>query len=300
MELTGEYRTVLNDFLAYLKQERGYSEHTVRSYQVDLTQFFDFCVDRLGGKPISSITREDVRDFLGALLRYGYTGKSTARKLSSLKSFFRYLVNTGRITRNPAADIKGPKSEKVLPPLLTVEQITQALEPIDDSVTALRDAAIVETIYGSGLRASELVGLNTGDIDFQNETIRVRGKGGKERILPLGRGERLAIERYLARRGFKEEPAVFLNRQGKRLTTRSIQKIVRRALSRIAGVTATHPHALRHAFATHLLERGADLRAVQELLGHSSLASTQIYTHLTVERLRRIYDRAHPRASARG
>jgi len=299
VELTAEYRSVLNDFLAYLKQERGYSAHTVRSYQIDLVQFLDFCADRLAGKSLNSINRVDVRDFLGALMRYGYTSKSAARKLSSVKSFFRYLVNSERVNQNPAVDIKGPRSERMLPPLLTVEQIVQALEPIDDSVTALRDAAILETTYGSGLRASELVGLNRTDIDFNNETLRVRGKGGKERILPLGRREREAIERYLSRRGFTEEPAVFLNRQGKRLTTRSVQNIVRRTLSRVAGISATNPHAVRHAFATHLLERGADLRAVQELLGHSSLASTQIYTHLTVERLRRIYDRAHPRSGAR-
>jgi integrase/recombinase XerC len=154
------------------------------------------------------------------------------------------------------------------------------------------------TLYGSGLRASELVGLDIQDIDFDAETIRVRGKGGRERILPLGRKEAAAIKRYLAVRGYPDEKAVFLNRRGGRLTTRSIQEIVSRALRRVIGVSANNPHALRHAFATHLLERGADLRAVQELLGHASLASTQIYTHLTVDRLRRIYDRAHPRSGA--
>ncbi|MEO0005478.1 MAG: tyrosine-type recombinase/integrase, partial [candidate division WOR-3 bacterium] len=164
---------------------------------------------------------------------------------------------------------------------------------------SLRAAAILETIYGSGLRASELVGLNRSDIDFEQETIRVRGKGGKERILPLGRKEKEALQRYLPVRPNPSAEAVFQNKDGKRLTSRSVQKIVASALSRIAGVTATNPHSLRHAFATHLLERGADLRAVQELLGHSSLSSTQIYTHLTVERLRKVYDKAHPRSGAR-
>jgi len=156
----------------------------------------------------------------------------------------------------------------------------------------------METLYGSGLRAAELVGLNLSDIDFENETIRVRGKGAKERILPLGRQEKEALQRYLAKRKHKAAEPVFLNRHGGRLTTRSVQNIVRRMLRRVAGVTATNPHALRHAFATHLLERGADLRAVQELLGHASLSTTQVYTHLTIERLKKVYDKAHPRSGS--
>lgn len=296
MELKPDYRRALTQFLDYLRKERRFSNHTVRSYENDLVQFFDFCAEQLNGKPLNKIERHDIRDFIGAVMRYGYTNKSTARKLSSLRSFFRYLVETGVINASPVSGIKGPALEKRLPPLLSEFQVAQALAPLDDSVSSLRDAAIMETIYGSGLRAAELVGLNIQDIDFNDRTIRVRGKGSKERILPLGSKEAAAIQRYLAVRGYPAEQAVFLNRRGKRLTTRSIQEIVRRALSRVSGVSATNPHALRHAFATHLLERGADLRAVQELLGHASLASTQIYTHLTVERLRRIYDRAHPRS----
>ncbi len=298
MELLPEYRRALVQFLDYLKKERGYSIHTVRSYEADLNQFFDFCAEVLNGKPLERLERNDIRDFVGAVMRYGYTGKSTARKLSVLRSFFRFLTITGVLERNPARGIKGPPLEHRLPPLLTEFQVHEALKPLDESIRSLRDAAILETLYGSGLRASELVGLNIPDIDFEAETIRVRGKGGKERILPLGQKEAEAIQRYLAVRGYSEEKAVFLNLKGGRLTTRSVQQIVRRALSRVSGTAATHPHALRHAFATHLLERGADLRAVQELLGHASLSSTQIYTHLTVERLRRIYDRAHPRSGA--
>ncbi|MEO0068126.1 MAG: tyrosine recombinase XerC [candidate division WOR-3 bacterium] len=299
MQLNAEYGSALNDFLAYLKKERKFSPHTVRSYMIDLCQFFDFCSDRLKSKPLVAIERKDIRDFIGAVMRYGYTRKSTARKLSSLRSFFRYLVETGTLPSNPVLGIKGPSLEKKLPPLLTQFQVAQALTPPDDSPASLRAAAILETIYGSGLRASELVGLNRSDIDFEQETIRVRGKGGKERILPLGRKEKEALQRYLPVRPDPSAEAVFQNKDGKRLTSRSVQKIVASALSRIAGVTATNPHSLRHAFATHLLERGADLRAVQELLGHSSLSSTQIYTHLTVERLRKVYDKAHPRSGAR-
>lgn len=299
MALTEHYERHLTNFLNYLEKERRFSPHTVRSYEVDLRQFFDFCTEQLGAKAVQQLTRSDIRDFLGAVLRYGYTGKSAVRKLSSLKSFFRYLVSNGDIIQNPARGIKGPPVEKQLPPLITQVQIAQVLNSIDDSPRTLRTAAILETIYGSGLRASELVGLNRSDIDFEHNTIRVRGKGGKERLLPLGSKEKLALQKYLAVRGYPDAEPLFLNHQGKRLTTRSVQNIVRQALSQIAGITATNPHALRHAFATHLLERGADLRAVQELLGHSSLSSTQVYTHLTVERLRKIYDKAHPRSGTK-
>lgn len=298
MALNSDYHQARERFLEYLKKERGFSPHTVRSYEVDLEQFFDFCAEQLNGKPLDQIDRTDIRNFAGAVMRYGYSSRSAARKLSSLRSFFRYLVETEVVRQNPARGIRGPALERMLPPLLSEFQVAQALAPQDDSVISLRNAAIMETLYGSGLRASELVGLNIQDIDFDAETVRVRGKGGKERILPLGRKEAEAIQRYLAVRGYPEQRAVFLNRRGGRLTTRSVQQIVNRALRRITGVSATNPHALRHAFATHLLERGADLRAVQELLGHASLASTQIYTHLTVERLRRIYDQAFPRSGA--
>ncbi len=291
-----EYQRLLEDFLSYLAQERMFSPHTVRSYQVDLNQFFDYCTEQLQAKPVTAITRNDIRDFLGAVLRYGYTARSSARKLSTIKSFFRYLVTTGRIKTNPTRGIKGPQVEKKLPPLLTQAQLAQALNSSEQSINTLRNTAILEMLYGLGLRAAELVGLNRADINLQEETVRVRGKGGKERILPLGSKAKQALEKYFNARGYPEEPAVFINRQGKRLTTRSVQRIVQQTLGRIPGVTATNPHALRHAFATHMLERGADLRAVQELMGHASLSSTQVYTHLTVERLRRVYDHAHPRS----
>lgn len=309
MALEIEYRRSIGDFLAYLKKERRFSSHTVRSYEVDLNQFFDFCTERVKKKSIGAITRADIRDFLGAVMRYGYTAKSAARKLSTIKSLFRYLVSAGKLEHNPARAIKSPAGEKKLPPLLTQFQVAQALaeETADrrrqtglrslvPGLSYLREKAILETIYGSGLRTSELVGLNIPDIDFEQEIIRVRGKGNKERILPMGKKEKKALQEYLTARGYPDAEPVFLNNRGKRITSRSVQKIVWRALSRITGITATNPHALRHAFATHLLERGADLRAVQELLGHASLSSTQVYTHLTIERLRKVYDKTHPRS----
>lgn len=297
--LAEPYARALDDFLAHLEKERRCSAHTIAAYRVDLAQFFDYCQDRLGTRPLDRLTHAEIRDYLGFVLSHGYERRSAARKLSSIRSFFRYLTRTGAVPASPARSVKSPRLGRKLPALLSQFQVAQALEPLGDSEAELRDIAILEVLYGSGLRVAELVGLNLPDIDFRRETIRVRGKGNKERILPLGRGERAALERYLARRSRPDSTPVFLSLRGRRLSVRAVRNIVGKLLSRVAGVTATNPHALRHAFATHLLERGADLRAVQELLGHASLSSTQIYTHLTVERLKKVYDKAHPRSGAR-
>jgi integrase/recombinase XerC len=291
-----EYKQVLADFLEFVRRERHFSEQTVRAYRVDLEQFFDFCALRLGAKPIENMEHRDVRDFLGQRLRGGYERSSAARKLSTVKSLFRHLVSTRRLRRNPAKNVKGPRIEKKLPGFLTQFQVEQSLKGPVDGETGARDRAIVETLYGSGLRAAELVGLNRDDMDSRSETVRIRGKGNKERVLPLGSAESRAIEEYLSVRSDKTAQPLFLNRRGGRLSTRSVQKIVRRTLLRVAEVGATNPHALRHAFATHLLERGADLKAVQELLGHASLSTTQVYTHMSVARLKKTYDKSHPRS----
>jgi len=290
------YAAAREDFLGWIEKEKHYSDHTIKSYSTDLGQFFEYCTDRLDGKPLAALTHADVRDFLGALLRYGYGKRSSARKLSSVKTFLRFLVRQGILAANPATAVKGPRGEQRLPGFLTQYQVREALEIKGNEEVVVRERAILETLYGSGLRAAELVGMNVADIDFVAETIRVRGKGGKERIVPLGRAEKQALDEWLAVRSHKEASPVFTNNHGGRLTTRSIQNIVRKALSRVADATATNPHSLRHAFATHLLERGADLRAVQELLGHASLSTTQIYSHVTVERLKQVYNRAHPRS----
>ncbi len=314
------YSAAREDFLAWLEKEKHYSDHTLRSYATDLGQFFEFCTDRLSEKPLAALTHADIRDFLGALLRYGYEKRSAGRKLSSVKSFLRFLVRSGTLKANPATAVKGPRLEQRLPGFLTQFQVREALE-INANVAKVareragqlnsshlarteaerltRDEALLETLYGSGLRAIEVAGLNASDIDFPAEELRVSrryGKGGKERIVPLGRKEKEALDRWLGFSGHSDDQPVFTNSRGGRLTTRSIQNIVRKALSRVADATATNPHSLRHAFATHLLERGADLRAVQELLGHASLATTQIYSHVTVERLKQVYNRAHPRS----
>jgi integrase/recombinase XerC len=317
---TRAYRAAREDFLAWLEKEKQYSDHTLRSYANDLSQFFEFCSDRLAGKPLATLTHADVRDFLGALLRYGYEKRSAARKLSTVKSFLRFLVRKGTIQANPATAVKGPRLEQRLPGFLTQYQTYEAIvfsekssKEARDEPVIVKDApatmtqtqrltrnwALLETLYGSGLRAAELVGLDVSDINFVAEELRVsrrHGKGGKERIVPLGRRDKEALDRWLACRPHRDAEPVFINSRGARLTTRSIQYIVRKALSRVADATATNPHSLRHAFATHLLERGADLRAVQELLGHASLSTTQIYSHVTVERLKQVYNRAHPRS----
>lgn len=286
----------LADFLAYLESERRCSAHTVRSYRVDIEQFFDFVSETRPHRALELIERSAIAEYLGFMLAHGYDRSSAARKLSAVRTFLRREVRQGRLRSNPAANVRGPRADARLPGFITQLQMSEALA--DDAVgpAAIRERAILESLYGSGLRASELVSLDLSDIDFETDTIRVRGKGGKERLAPVGRAQRAALRRYLDLPRPAGASAVFLNNRGGRLSVRSIGTIVRRALSRVTGIGATNPHALRHAFATHLLERGADLRAVQELLGHASLSTTQVYTHLTVERLKRVYNQAHPRS----
>ncbi len=293
------YAGALVDFLAHLTRERRYSQHTIRAYRTDIQQFLDYCADELNLPPLSTITHEHIREFIGRMLRGGYDKRSAGRKLSAVRSFLRYLVSTDQLKFNPATAVKRPRPERRLPVVLSQQQLHSAIKVTGDDLRSLRKAAILETLYGSGIRVAELVGLNVADIDFAAEVIKVRGKGGKTRIIPLGSAERHALERYLTATGQSGQQPVFLNAHGGRLSTRSVQQIVRRALSAVNGTAATNPHALRHAFATHLLERGADLRAVQELLGHSSLATTQIYSHVTLERLRATYRKAHPRSGSR-
>jgi tyrosine recombinase XerC len=279
------------DFINYIRKEKNYSEHTIRAYQKDIEVFVEF----LNDDNITQIDSNVVSYYIAFLLKYGFDKTTVARKLSSLKSFFKTLKKMGMISENPADVIRTPKKKKHLPGFLTYEQIEESLK-IEDP----RDSAIMEVLYSCGLRASELTGLNIDDVDTHQEEIRVMGKGGKERILPLGRRAREAVLKYLRNRKRQEgggaKAPLFLNYRGRRLTTRSLQRIVRKHLLKVARASGTNPHILRHSFATHLLERGADLRAVQELLGHASLSTVQIYTHLTTKRLKDIYSKAHPRA----
>ena len=297
----------IRTFLEYIEKERGFSEHTVAAYRRDLFQFAEFLKEELGLEEVRAkdVDRLGIRHFLGTLSRERYAKKSVARKLASIRSFLKYLCREGVLERNPALSVVSPKLEQKLPFFLNVDQANRAMERVfRDDAYGFRDRAILEVLYGTGIRLGELVGLNRTSVDLLGEVIRVRGKGGKDRIVPLGREAVRALRSYLIRReeflsseiGISEEEALFLNRYGGRLSGRSVQNLVEKYLSDVAEAGKVSPHALRHSFATHLLDAGADLMAVKELLGHTSLSTTQVYTHVTAERLRKVYDQAHPRA----
>lgn len=296
----------IDRFLKYLEAQRGASYHTIRSYGCDLKEFEEFLRENLDIKDVRNVGREAIRRFLGSFTKYGYDKRSISRKLSTLKSFFKFLKKENIIGINPTEGMKAPKLDLKLPSFLT-EKATEELMnlPYKKDFFGLRDKTILEMLYGTGMRASELIGLNLSDIDMLEEVIRVRGKGGKERILPLPEMAKRALKEYLELRkpslakGYLlkyEDGPLLLSKRKVRLTTRSLCRIVKKYLSRVAELTQMSPHTLRHTFATHLLDKGCDLRTVQELLGHASISTTQIYTHITPERLKKIYTQAHPRA----
>lgn len=291
-------------FVDHLKYERNLSPHTLHGYRVDIEQFRDFVAQSGTSDDFPrGISRLVVRSYLAWLSGAGYNKSSMARKLAAVRTFYRYTERVGLVRRNPTLGLKTPKVNKRLPKFLEVEEVERLLAaPKGQTVAALRDRAILEVLYGGGLRVSELVALNEDDLRLADCAVLVRGKGRKERICPVGRSASSAIVAYLVRkhrlapRKRKDPRALFLNKNGTRLSVRSMHRIVAKYI-RIAGLKVdASPHTLRHSFATHMLDRGADLRAVQELLGHENLSTTQVYTHLTTERLREIYDRAHPRA----
>jgi tyrosine recombinase XerC len=282
-------------FLRYLSAERNASDYTCRNYALDLGQFFQF----LGRQRVSAISPLDIRRFVAHLSTGQSARRTIARKLSCLRSFFRFLCREGTLEHNPAAPVPTPRLERRLPSFLDEQQITRLLEvPSTEHWQGLRDCALLETLYSTGIRVSELVGLNLDDLDEISGTVVVRGKGKKERLCPIGETALNAIRRYLAHRPKKLRVpyALFVSQKRTRLTVRQVDRLLARYV-RLAQLPASiSPHSLRHSFATHLLDRGADLRSVQELLGHASLATTQIYTHVSAQRLKRVYDQAHPRA----
>ncbi len=284
-------------FLQFLETEKNASTHTVKNYDVDLREF----VQVLNGKDLREVTYLDVRSFLAWLTSRKYSKNSISRKLACIRSFFKYMVREGGAPANPAVEVSTPKREKQLPKFLDVKEVTHLLEaPSSNTWEEKRDKAILETMYSSGLRVSELVGLNREDVDFFSGLVRVRGKGKKERMVPLGQVALNAIEDFLKVPAPKiigtSVNALFQNRLGGRLTDRSVRRMILKYSRRLMIQKRVSPHMLRHSFATHLLDRGADLRSVQELLGHENLSTTQIYTHVTTKRLREVYDAAHPRA----
>jgi len=292
-------------FLAYLRDQRHASEETVRAYASDLSQFRAFLASRHGGAPPDPDALEPiaVRGFVARLHNDGIAKSSIARKLSAVRSFLRHAVREGEIERSPADGVPTPRKPRSLPKNLTVDEVFTLLDTIaGDDFASIRDRAILELLYATGLRVGELAGLDAEDLDVSAGLVRVLGKGNKERIVPFGEKARSAMLRWLAcaepiRR--REPEAVFLNMRGTRLTDRSVRRILDRRLREAAIAARISPHALRHTFATHMLGAGADLRAIQELLGHASLSTTQRYTHVGIEALMAVYDRSHPRAHRR-
>lgn len=302
--LTVSLADLRQQFCRWLEVEKGYSPHTVSSYGLDLSEFIDF----IGTETVAeAVDGRQVRAYV-----YSLSGKnkssSVARKLSALRSFFRYLIREQHVAHDPLAAISMPKQEKNIPVFMTVDEVFSLLEmPTEADTFAARDRAILEILYSTGLRVAELVGLDMDRLDFASGMLRVVGKGSRERLVPVGNPALDALASYLPQRNqlileragrgqTPERNAIFLNSRGTRLTTRSVERMVKMYAERAGIAARVTPHALRHSFATHLLEMGADLRTVQELLGHVSLSTTQKYTHLNMDHLADVYDRAHPKA----
>jgi len=279
----------IKEFIHYIEYQRNYSSHTVYAYRSDLEQFLSFA-----NHSFESIDRETIRKYLFFLKEKNYHPRSISRKIACLKAFFGFLVRRGYIKTNPTLLILSPKVPERLPSFLTVEEVEKILEAASDkSQMGLRDRAIMELLYSSGIRVGELVSLRMEDVNIPDETIKVKGKGSKERVVPIGSCALNCLFEYFGKRGLRGG-YVFLNRKNRRLTTRSVERIIKK-YAKIAGINKKiTPHVFRHSFATHMLDRGADLRTVQEMLGHSDIATTQIYTHITIQRLKEFYEKHRP------
>jgi integrase/recombinase XerC len=303
---------LFEQFFEHLRYERNVSEHTLRNYRIDLGQFYDHLAPPAAAtgarrefdlKQIDHIT---IREWLSTLHAANKKKTSVARKLAALRTFFQFLLREGIVEMNPAKLVSTPRLEKKLPNHLSIEEAVRFIEtPDTETDLGKRDRAILEFLYGTGVRVSELVKLNLQDIDFKNKLAKVTGKRRKQRVVPFGDPALHALMQYLAVRGAflnnapvaeRDEAAVFLNYQGTRITTRSVGRMVDKYILICAGVHNISPHSLRHSFATHLLDSGADLRHIQELLGHARLSTTQIYTHVSMEKLIEVYDKSHPKA----
>ncbi len=301
----GSMQETTERFLRYLKIERNSSDYTIKSYREDLEILIEYFQDTLGRIPTpGELTPQDLRTYVAALHQAGYAKSSVARRLASLRSFFRFAQREGVCDSNPAKPLRNPRRERKLPHFLTTDEVGKLLLAPDVSdPMGNRDRAIFETLYSAGLRVSELVGINLDDLDLEDGLVRVRGKGKRERLAPLGSFAIKAIEQWMGNRvpavkqraGDGGDP-LFLNKFGQRLTTRSIGRMLEKYLKLTGLDSRTSPHTIRHSFATHLLNGGADIRSVQELLGHKSLVTTQIYTHVSTAGLRQAYELAHPRA----
>jgi len=296
--MTADQQLWIDRFLHHLRTERRLADNTCRHYRRDLEELLDFCRAQGIGDWQQLDTRQ-VRQYAAGAHRHGLSGRSIQRRLSAVRSFYNYLLREHQAGSNPAYDVRAPKSERRLPDTLNVDDISRLLSGTATDVLALRDLAILELLYSSGLRLAELVALDLGDLDLVEGMVRVTGKGNKTRVVPVGTRALAALRAWLKLRPTQlaaDETAVFTGRRGRRLGRRAVQQRVRRQ-ARLLGIPGSvHPHTLRHSFASHLLESSGDLRAVQELLGHADISTTQIYTHLDFQHLARVYDAAHPRA----
>lgn len=333
-----DHLPIVAQFLSYLTDERHFSPYTSRCYGLDLRQYCDYLVERFGVKldpaaERAALERKDtasstgghatsntvtakilaadieaIRGFLARMGEQNYSAATMARKIATLRSFHKWMERRGHVSTNPMLMIRTPKQAKRLPKAITVDQVERLLSaPNDQELLGARDRAILETLYSTGIRVSEVVGINRADVNDAGEAIIIRGKGKRERVVPLGSHALQALRHYmrmldaeLSRAGLAPDPdsALFVNKHGTRLSSRSVRRKVSKYLAQVGLDPDISPHTIRHSFATHLLDNGADLRSVQELLGHQSLSSTQVYTHLTTQRMRDAYDKAHPRAEA--
>jgi len=298
-------RTAVARFLQFLTVERNASAYTVKSYREDLRTLTEYLAEAHGGESPSAgnITVFDLRGYVAALSEAGYAKTTIARHLAAMRSFFRFGLREGWVKTNPAKPLRSPRKGRSLPHFLSAEELGRLFDaPPPSHPMGLRDRAILETMYSAGLRVSEVVGLDDADLDFEAGLLRIRGKGKRERLAPVGSYATSALHSWLRVRKLHSqvpsgaEAPVFVNKFGRRLTTRSVARMLEKYLKITGMDTRTTPHSLRHSFATHLLDRGADIRSVQELLGHKSLVTTQIYTHVSTAVLREVYERAHPRA----
>ncbi|MEX0844045.1 MAG: tyrosine recombinase XerC [Balneolaceae bacterium] len=302
-------KALIEKYLKYLSVERNASKHTIISYQNDLKSFLCFSA-KLEEKEedqieITSVTRLTIRLWLGDLSEKGFAKTTIARKVAALRSFFKYSFKRGYVEKNPAHLLVVPKKEQTLPKTATVEDIERMMDEVDtDTVRGLQDRAILELFYGTGMRLSELTGLNVTDIDLKQNQVIVKGKGNKQRIIPLGKTVAGILKEFLEKRtelfgnrtDADAKKALFIASSGQRIYDRVVRYMVEKYLKKTSEVTQKSPHVLRHSFATHMLDNGADIRIIKEFLGHANLAATQVYTHTSIERLKNVYEQAHPRA----
>ncbi len=290
----------IRSYLEYLEEERNYSPHTIQNYQIDLSQVLDF-LKQENLTSWNEVDRQMLRSFLGSQFDRGYSKRTVSRRIASLRSFFKYLNRKSILQSNPALTLVTPKLERRLPSFLDEQTVTRLMElPDIASVEGKRDKAILELLYSTGMRLSEMVNLNVSRIDFVHAIVKVRGKGRKDRIVPVGRAALDALQSYLHTRGMgagnMHNMPLFTIPNGKRIYQGAVGRLVRKYIARVSEVEKKSPHVIRHSFATHLLNRGADLRAVKELLGHESLSTTQVYTHVSTDRMKKVYERSHPKA----